>query len=148
MKSEKEIAEESKESLHVVEPTDLVKYGLIPEFVGRVPVVASVNNLQVDDLVRVLKEPKNSLLKQYEGLFKLNNVSLRFSQNALKAVASQALEKKTGARGLRRIMVSNQILFSLLAYVLMLFYYRKTYYWNQCMMHQHLVSSKSLLIVK
>lgn len=72
---------------------------------GRVPVVASVNNLQVEDLVRVLKEPKNSLLKQYEGLFKLNNVSLRFSQNALKSVATQALEKKTGARGLRRIMV-------------------------------------------
>lgn len=109
MKTESDIVEESKESLHVVEPTDLVKYGLIPEFVGRVPVVASVNNLQVDDLVRVLKEPKNSLLKQYEGLFKLNNVSLRFSQNALKSVASQALEKKTGARGLRRIMVGKRL---------------------------------------
>ncbi|KAI8048204.1 P-loop containing nucleoside triphosphate hydrolase protein [Thamnidium elegans] len=104
LKSESDIAEESKESLHVVEPTDLVKYGLIPEFVGRVPVVASVNNLQVEDLVRVLKEPKNSLLRQYEGLFKLNNISLRFSQNALKSIAAQALEKKTGARGLRRIM--------------------------------------------
>lgn len=104
LKSESDIAEESKESLHVVEPADLVKFGLIPEFVGRVPVVASVNNLEVDDLVRVLKEPKNSLLKQYEGLFKLNNVNLRFSQNALRAVAAQALEKKTGARGLRRIM--------------------------------------------
>lgn len=66
--------------------------------------VASVNNLEVNDLVRVLKEPKNSLLKQYEGLFKLSNVQLRFSQNALRAVATQALEKKTGARGLRRIM--------------------------------------------
>jgi ATP-dependent Clp protease ATP-binding subunit ClpX len=81
-----------------------VKYGLIPEFVGRVPVVASVNNLKVEDLVRVLKEPKNSLLKQYEGLFQLNNVSLRFSQTALKSVAEQALGKKTGARGLRRIL--------------------------------------------
>ncbi|KAI8642564.1 ATP-dependent Clp protease, ATP-binding subunit ClpX [Parasitella parasitica] len=106
LKSDTDIEKESKDSLHQVEPTDLVKFGLIPEFVGRVPVVASVNNLRVDDLVRVLKEPKNSLLKQYEGLFKLNNVDLRFSQNALRAVAAHALEKKTGARGLRRIMVS------------------------------------------
>lgn len=105
IKSETDIEKESKESLNQVEPTDLVKFGLIPEFVGRVPVVANVNNLSVDDLVRVLKEPRNSLLKQYEGLFKLNNVTLRFSQNALKAIAAQALEKKTGARGLRRIMV-------------------------------------------
>ncbi|CAO3618715.1 unnamed protein product [Mucor fragilis] len=104
LKSDADIEKESKDSLHQVEPTDLVRFGLIPEFVGRVPVVASVNNLRVDDLVRVLKEPKNSLLKQYEGLFKLNNVDLRFSQNALRAVAAQALEKKTGARGLRRIM--------------------------------------------
>ncbi|CAO3697269.1 unnamed protein product [Rhizopus stolonifer] len=91
-------------ALDAVEPSDLIKYGFIPEFVGRIPVVASVNNLEVNDLVRVLKEPKNSLLKQYEGLFKLSNVQLRFSQNALRAVATQALEKKTGARGLRRIM--------------------------------------------
>lgn len=92
--------------MNQVEPTDLVKYGLIPEFVGRIPVVANVNNLRVQDLVRVLKEPKNSLLKQYEGLFKLNKVSLKFSETALKSIASQALEKKTGARGLRRIMVN------------------------------------------
>lgn len=101
----------------MVEPTDLVKYGLIPEFVGRVPVVASVNNLQVEDLVRVLKEPKNSLLRQYEGLFKLNNVSLRFSQNALKGIAAQALEKKTGARGLRRIMVNRYITVEIVKYI-------------------------------
>ncbi|RCH85136.1 hypothetical protein CU097_006489 [Rhizopus azygosporus] len=101
LKSENENA---KDTLHAVEPADLIKYGFIPEFVGRIPVVASVNNLEVHDLVRVLKEPKNSLLKQYEGLFKLNNVQLRFSQNALRSVAAQALEKKTGARGLRRIM--------------------------------------------
>lgn len=104
MKSENE---NTKDTLHAVEPADLIKYGFIPEFVGRIPVVASVNNLEVHDLVRVLKEPKNSLLKQYEGLFKLNNVQLRFSQNALRSVAAQALEKKTGARGLRRIMVSD-----------------------------------------
>ena len=67
--------------------------------------MASVDNLKEEDLVRVLKEPKNSLLKQYEGLFKLNNVRLRFSNTALRSVAAQALQKKTGARGLRRIMV-------------------------------------------
>ncbi|KAI8141845.1 P-loop containing nucleoside triphosphate hydrolase protein [Fennellomyces sp. T-0311] len=87
-----------------VEPSDLVKYGLIPEFVGRLPVLASVNNLSVDDLVRVMSEPKNSLLKQYEGLFGLNQVELHFSKAALQCIAEQAIEKKTGARGLRRIM--------------------------------------------
>ncbi|KAG1145543.1 hypothetical protein G6F37_006848 [Rhizopus arrhizus] len=102
LKSEKD--EKNKDVLHAVEPSDLIKYGFIPEFVGRIPVIASVNDLEVNDLVRVLKEPKNSLLKQYEGLFKLSNVHLKFSQHALKSVAAQALEKKTGARGLRRIM--------------------------------------------
>ncbi|CAO3670136.1 unnamed protein product [Rhizopus stolonifer] len=97
---------EKTDKLQAVEPSDLIKYGFIPEFVGRIPVVASVNNLEINDLVQVLKEPKNSLLKQYEGLFKLSQVQLRFSQNALKTIASQALEKRTGARGLRRIMES------------------------------------------
>ncbi|OAD77219.1 hypothetical protein PHYBLDRAFT_98605, partial [Phycomyces blakesleeanus NRRL 1555(-)] len=87
-----------------VEPSDLVSYGLIPEFIGRLPVLASVNDLSVDDLVRVLKEPKNSLLNQYKGLFQLNKVDLKFSNKALRGVAELALEKKTGARGLRRIM--------------------------------------------
>lgn len=90
--------------LSLTEPADLVKYGLIPEFVGRLPVISSVNNLSVDDLVRVLTEPKNSLLKQYQGLFELNQVELRFSKTALRKIAELALEKKTGARGLRRIM--------------------------------------------
>ncbi|KAI9499212.1 P-loop containing nucleoside triphosphate hydrolase protein [Zychaea mexicana] len=90
--------------LSLVEPSDLVKYGLIPEFVGRLPVLASVNNLSVDDLVRVMTEPKNSLLRQYEGLFDLNQVELHFSKTALQNIAGQAIEKKTGARGLRRIM--------------------------------------------
>ncbi|KAI8081906.1 P-loop containing nucleoside triphosphate hydrolase protein [Gilbertella persicaria] len=106
IKSESDRENESKDALHQVETSDLVRYGLINEFVGRCPVVASVDNLKEEDLVRVLKEPKNSLLKQYEGLFRLNNVRLRFSNTALKTVATQALEKKTGARGLRRIMVS------------------------------------------
>ncbi|KAI7854845.1 P-loop containing nucleoside triphosphate hydrolase protein [Circinella umbellata] len=98
---------EGKDGVHplsLVEPADLVKYGLIPEFCGRLPVLASVNNLSVDDLVRVMSEPKNSLLRQYEGLFGLNQVELHFSKTALQTIAEQAIEKKTGARGLRRIM--------------------------------------------
>ncbi|KAI9300705.1 P-loop containing nucleoside triphosphate hydrolase protein [Cunninghamella echinulata] len=91
--------------LDLVEPIDLVKYGFIPEFIGRLPVVASVANLKVDDLIRILTEPKNSLVKQYKGLFDLNEVKLHFSKSALKRIAELALEKKTGARGLRRIMV-------------------------------------------
>ncbi|CAO3625986.1 unnamed protein product [Cunninghamella blakesleeana] len=94
----------SVNALDVVEPADLVQYGLIPEFVGRLPVLANVNNLTKEDLVRVLTEPKNSLLKQYEGLFSLNEIELRFSKTALTRIAELALEKKTGARGLRRIM--------------------------------------------
>ncbi|ORY95422.1 P-loop containing nucleoside triphosphate hydrolase protein [Syncephalastrum racemosum] len=96
----------NKSPLSLVEPVDLIKYGLIPEFVGRIPVVAAVNKLSVDDLVRTLTEPKNSLVKQYEGLFKLNQVEIHFSKKALRTIAEQAVEKKTGARGLRRIMVS------------------------------------------
>ncbi|KAI8982470.1 P-loop containing nucleoside triphosphate hydrolase protein [Mycotypha africana] len=90
--------------LTLTEPSDLIQYGLIPEFVGRLPVIASVDNLTSDDLVKVLTEPKNSLLKQYQGLFSLNKVNLRFSRSALNNIAKIALEKKTGARGLRRIM--------------------------------------------
>ncbi|KAI7860980.1 P-loop containing nucleoside triphosphate hydrolase protein [Circinella umbellata] len=90
--------------LEHVEPSDLVKYGLIHEFIGRVPVVAALNNLSVKDLVRILHEPKNSLVKQYQGLFELNNIHLQFSNEALIRIAEEALEKKTGARGLRRIM--------------------------------------------
>ncbi|KAJ1977434.1 ATP-binding protein [Dimargaris verticillata] len=87
-----------------VEPTDLIKFGLIPEFVGRLPVVASVNPLDMAALIRVLTEPKNSLLKQYQGLFALHSIDLKFTDRALRAVARQAIEKQTGARGLRRIM--------------------------------------------
>ncbi|KAI8886715.1 ClpX, ATPase regulatory subunit [Backusella circina FSU 941] len=95
---------EESEPLSKAEPADLVKYGLIPEFVGRIPVIASVNNLSAESLVRVLTEPKNSLLKQYQSLFALNKVELKFSKSALIKIAQLALEKKTGARGLRRIM--------------------------------------------
>ena len=88
--------------LHV-EPDDLVQFGLIPEFVGRLPVVVAVEELDEDALVRVIKEPKNSLLDQYTELFNIDDTELHFSEEALRAIARQALAKKTGARGLRAI---------------------------------------------
>ncbi|KAG0169485.1 ubiquitin-specific protease doa4 [Apophysomyces sp. BC1015] len=94
-------------TLDHAESYDLIKYGLIPEFVGRLPVLASVNPLSESDLIRVLTEPKNSLVKQYEGLFALNQVSIKFTKKALRSVARQAIDKQSGARGLRRIMASN-----------------------------------------
>lgn len=87
-----------------VEPEDLIKYGLIPEFVGRLPVIASLEELDEEALVRILREPKNSLTKQYEKLFELDNVEVEFREDALRAVAKKAMERKTGARGLRSIM--------------------------------------------
>ncbi|KAF9199573.1 hypothetical protein BGZ49_010284 [Haplosporangium sp. Z 27] len=92
--------------LEQVDPTDLIKFGLIPEFIGRLPVVASVNHLDEAALVRILTEPRNSLVKQYQGLFGLADVKIHFSQTALYTIAGQAIEKQTGARGLRRIMES------------------------------------------
>ncbi|ORZ00520.1 P-loop containing nucleoside triphosphate hydrolase protein [Syncephalastrum racemosum] len=91
-------------TLDQVEPHDMIQYGLIPEFVGRLPVLANVNQLSEEDLVRVLTEPKNALAKQYESLFSLHNVDIRFTQKALQAIAHQAVTKQTGARGLRRLM--------------------------------------------
>jgi len=87
-------------------PMDLIKFGLIPEFVGRIPIVASLEELTEDDLVRILTEPKNALVKQYMKLFELDNIRLRFTQNSLAAIAHRALERKTGARGLRNVMES------------------------------------------
>ncbi len=87
-------------------PHDLVKYGLIPELVGRLPVITALEDLDEDSLVRILTEPKNSLIKQYEALFQMDGVSLEFQPEALKAVAKRAIERKTGARGLRGIMES------------------------------------------
>lgn len=92
------------ELLRQVEPEDLIKYGLIPEFVGRLPVIAVLDELTEHELVRVLKEPKNSLTKQYHKLFQMENVEIEFHKEALKAVAQKALEKKSGARGLRSIL--------------------------------------------
>jgi len=92
------------EVLCQVEPGDLLKYGLIPEFIGRLPIVATLDELDEDALVRILSEPKNALVKQYQKLFDMEGVDLRFSDGALVAVASEALKRKTGARGLRSIL--------------------------------------------
>ena len=95
--------ERGKESADV-RPEDLVKFGLIPEFTGRLPVITTMKELSEDDLVRVLTEPKNSLVKQYQKLLSMDGVSLSFEPDALKALAKTALERKTGARGLRAEM--------------------------------------------
>ena len=87
-----------------LEPEDLVKYGLIPEFVGRLPVISNLHELDEDALVRILKEPKNALVNQYKHLFEIDNVELNFRDEALKEIAKQAISRKTGARGLRSIM--------------------------------------------
>ncbi len=92
------------EILHGVEPEDLVRYGLIPEFVGRLPVVATLEELDADALVRILTEPKNALTKQYTRLFEMEGAEIEFRLNALTAVAKKAMERKTGARGLRTIL--------------------------------------------
>ncbi len=92
------------ETLRRVEPEDLIKYGLIPEFVGRLPVVATLDELDVDALVQILTEPKNSLTKQYSKLFEMEHVEVDFREDALRAVAEKAMERKTGARGLRSIL--------------------------------------------
>ncbi|OUV63391.1 MAG: ATP-dependent protease ATP-binding subunit ClpX [Gammaproteobacteria bacterium TMED119] len=92
------------EVLHNVEPEDLIRYGLIPEFVGRLPVVATLEELNEEALVRILTEPKNALTKQYTRLFEMENADIEFRPNALSAVAQKAMERKTGARGLRTIL--------------------------------------------
>ncbi|MDD2343959.1 MAG: ATP-dependent protease ATP-binding subunit ClpX [Tolumonas sp.] len=92
------------ESFAKVEPEDLVKYGLIPEFIGRLPVLATLTELDEDALIQILVEPKNALTKQYQALFKLEGAELEFRDDALKAIARKAMERKTGARGLRSIV--------------------------------------------
>lgn len=90
--------------LQAVQPEDLMKFGMIPEFVGRLPVIASLGELNEAALVRILTEPKNALVRQFQKLFELENVALRFTDSALKAIAKRSLERKSGARGLRAIM--------------------------------------------
>ncbi|MBV1960619.1 MAG: ATP-dependent Clp protease ATP-binding subunit ClpX [Immundisolibacteraceae bacterium] len=92
------------ETLAKAEPHDLIRFGLIPEFVGRLPVIATLHELELSSLIRILTEPKNALTKQYAKLFEMEKVELEFRQKALDAVATKALERKTGARGLRSIL--------------------------------------------
>ena len=106
---EKKSKEERKVDFSQVEPDDLVAYGLIPELVGRLPIIASLEEIDEDAMVRILTEPKNSLVKQYKKLFSIDNVELNFEEEALRAIAKKAIERKTGARGLRAIMEETMI---------------------------------------
>ena len=92
------------DTLRNVEPQDLIKYGLIPEFVGRLPVVTTLEELDEASLVKILVEPKNALIKQYQKLLSFDNVRLKFTDNALTAIAKKAVQRKSGARGLRAIL--------------------------------------------
>ncbi len=92
------------ELLKMIQPEDLLKFGLIPEFVGRLPVIATMEELVEEDLIRILKEPKNALTKQYQKLFEFDGISLKFTEGALTAIAKKALKRKSGARGLRSVM--------------------------------------------
>lgn len=104
MRNKENQAIELSKLLSKVEPEDLVKYGLIPEFIGRLPVTTSLSELDAQALVEILKTPKNALTKQYQLLFELENVALEFRDDAFEAIAQKALERKTGARGLRSIL--------------------------------------------
>lgn len=95
---------DDKDTITLVEPDDLVKYGLIPELIGRLHMIATLNEITEDDMVHILSEPKNALVKQYQKLFKMDEVTLKFDKESLKQIAKQALERKTGARGLRSIL--------------------------------------------
>ncbi|GAC86935.1 ATP-dependent protease ATP-binding subunit ClpX [Gluconobacter thailandicus NBRC 3255] len=90
--------------LQTVEPEDLLKFGLIPEFIGRLPVIAALNDLDESALIQLLSKPKNALTKQYGRLFEMEGVKLSFTEDALSGIAKRAIERKTGARGLRSIM--------------------------------------------
>jgi ATP-dependent Clp protease ATP-binding subunit ClpX len=92
--------------MSMVLPEDLIKFGLIPEFIGRMPIIATLNNLSVDALVRILTEPKNALIKQYKKLFEVEGVELKFTDEAYLAIAKDAIKRKSGARGLRAILES------------------------------------------
>ena len=96
----------STELIKNLEPEDLIKYGLIPEFVGRMPILATLEELDEKSLVKILKEPKNSLIKQYKRLFEFENAKLNFKDEAILEIAKKAINKKTGARGLRSIIES------------------------------------------
>ena len=97
------------ETLEQIQPEDVIKYGLIPEFVGRLSITAILNELDVDGLIKVLTEPKNALTKQYKKFFEFENVKLKFTDGGVRAIAEQAFTRKTGARGLRSILEENML---------------------------------------
>ena len=97
------------ELLREVQPEDLLKFGLIPEFIGRLPVIATLDELSIDALVDILKKPKNALVKQYQKLFEFENVKLRFTEGAMMSIAKEAIKRKSGARGLRAIMENTML---------------------------------------
>lgn len=110
-----EKADDVKEILKKIQPEDLMKYGLIPEFIGRLPVMVTLEELSKDALVRIITEPKNALLKQYQKLFAMDNVELVVEKEAIECIAEKALERKTGARGLRSILerIMNDIMYEI-----------------------------------
>ena len=106
---DKKTKDEQETTYDMVEPDDLVSYGLIPELVGRLPIIASLQEITEEDMVQILTEPKNSLIKQYKKLFSIDEVELNFEDDALRAIAKKAIKRKTGARGLRAILEENMI---------------------------------------
>lgn len=106
---DKKTKDEQEATLDMVEPDDLVSYGLIPELVGRLPIIASLNEISEEDMVQILTEPKNSLVRQYKKLFAIDDVELSFEEDALLAIANKAIKRKTGARGLRAILEETMI---------------------------------------
>jgi ATP-dependent Clp protease ATP-binding subunit ClpX len=100
----KRSSKENSNVMHLIESDDLVQFGIIPELIGRLHVTATLDQITLDDMVRILVEPKNSIIKQYQKLFEIDNALLTFEENALKAIAQKAIKRKTGARGLRSIM--------------------------------------------
>ncbi|MDD2357163.1 MAG: ATP-dependent Clp protease ATP-binding subunit ClpX [Thiovulaceae bacterium] len=106
---DKKSQKERKPTFDMVEPEDLVHYGLIPELIGRLPIIASLSEISEEQMVRILTEPKNSLVRQYKKLFAIDNVELNFEEDALLAIAKKSIERKTGARGLRAILEENMI---------------------------------------
>ena len=106
---DKKSKDEQKPTYDMAEPDDLVKYGIVPELIGRLPIIASLSEITEDDMVRILTEPKNSLIKQYKKLFSIDNVELNFEDDALKAIAAKSIKRKTGARGLRAILEENML---------------------------------------
>ena len=109
IQSKKEREQNSEELLSQLEPSDLVQYGLIPEFIGRLPVISVLNPLNKEALLQILQQPKNALTKQYQKLFSYNDVDLQFDKKALEAVAEKALAHKTGARGLRKVLEDSML---------------------------------------